>query len=103
MAQAAHQNAHGGMDIADQKNTFTGFLHAALWGSALIIMLVALLTFAFAMNLGWFAGLGAFAVIGAGVGLLFRMSGAWGTMLSALVVARGAGGSVFPLIFSLAS
>lgn len=96
MGHAAQDSSHGGMDIADQKNTFHGFLITSLWGSALIIMYVALFTLAFAIGAGWFAGLLAFAAIGVVVGLVFSMSGAWWAVLVAQLVLLGLGGAVIP-------
>jgi Bacterial aa3 type cytochrome c oxidase subunit IV len=101
MAQAAHRDAEGGMDIADQQQTFSGFLTATVWCVALIIMSVALLTIAFAMGQGWFAGLMAFTAIGAAAGLVFKLPGAWWATLVASCVILGAGGAVIPALFSL--
>ncbi len=107
MAEAAHSGhgaeEHGHMDIVEQKGTFDGFLVATVWGCALVAMAVALFTLAFAMNLGWFAGLGAFVVIGVGAGLIFRLSGAWWAMLIGTTVLMVIGGGIVPLIASLAS
>jgi Bacterial aa3 type cytochrome c oxidase subunit IV len=103
MAEAAHHGAEGGMDIADQKQTFSGFLTATVWIAAHIVMAVALLVVAFAMGQGWFAGLSAFAIIGVIAGLLFRMSGAWWAALVAQVVVLGIGGVIIPAIYSLVS
>lgn len=96
MGQAAHDAAHGAMDVADQRQTFHGFLIASLWGSALIAMYLALFTLAFAIGSGWFPGLLAFAAVGVVVGLVFKMSGAWWALLVAQVVLLGLGGAVIP-------
>jgi Bacterial aa3 type cytochrome c oxidase subunit IV len=101
MAEATHAGADSSMDINDQKQTFHGFLVTALWCCALIMMSVALFTIAFAMNLGWFPGLAAFAAIGVAVGLLFRMSGPWWAVLIASCVLMGIGGVVIPAIVGL--
>ena len=95
MAEAAHAEApRGGMDIHDQKETFHHFVAFSLWGTLLVIMLVALLTVAFAMNLGWFAGLTAYVVIGVAAGLFMRMSGSWWVLVIGTTVLAGAGGLI---------
>lgn len=95
MGQAAHGHQEtGAMDIADQKNTFSGFLTFTTWGTALIVMSVACLTVAFAMGNGWFAGVAVYAVLGVAAGLLLRMSGAWWASLIGAVVLFLIGGGV---------
>jgi len=97
MAEAA-QGAHSDMDISDQKATFSAFLTASLWGATHIAQAVALFTLAFAIGAGWWAGLLAVAVIGIGVGLFFRMTGAWWAVQIAQLVLLGLGGIIVPLI-----
>lgn len=95
MAEAAHAEApRGGMDIRDQKETFHHFVVFCLWGTLHVIMIVALLTVAFAMGLGWFAGIAAYAVIGVAAGLFMRMSGSWWMLVIGTTVLLGAGGVV---------
>lgn len=103
MAETAHGDHYdrGHMEISDQKDTFSGFLSATVWGCALIAMSVSLFVIAFAMNLGWFAGLGAYAVIGVVVGLLFKQGGAWWATLIASTVLLGIGGAVVSLFSGL--
>jgi hypothetical protein len=103
MAEAAHGDHHdrGHMEITDQKETFHGFLVATVWGCALVAMSVALFTLAFAMNLGWFAGLGAYLAIGVATGVLFKQGGAWWAMLIASTVLLGIGGAVVSLFSGL--
>jgi hypothetical protein len=76
MAEASH-GARGEMDISDQRETFHGFLSASLWGATHIAQVVALITLAFAIGAGWWAGVAAVIAIGVVVGLLFKSSGAW--------------------------
>ena len=52
----AQSGAHGNMDISDQKATFHGFMMATVWGCGLIAQSVGLLTLAFAIGAGWWAG-----------------------------------------------
>jgi len=103
MAEAAHGDHYdrGHMEIADQKETFDGFMVATIWGCALIAMSVALFVIAFAMNLGWFAGMGAYVVIGAGSGLLFKQGGAWWATLIASTVLLVLGGALVSLFTGL--
>ena len=102
MAEAAHgDSAHGHMDIKGQRETFHGFLVATVWGCGLVAMSVALLTLAFAIGAGWWAGLGAFVVIGVVVGMLFKQSGAWWAMLIGVAILSAIGGAIVPLVAGL--
>jgi hypothetical protein len=103
MADAAHDTAHGHMDITDQRETFHGFLAATIWGCGLIAMGVALATLAFAINAGWWAGMIAYVVIGVAVGILFKQGGAWWATLIASTVILGIGGVIVPLVTGFAS
>jgi Bacterial aa3 type cytochrome c oxidase subunit IV len=99
MGQAAHSHddgdhSRGGMDIADQKGTFDGFMSVTVWSCALIAMGVAGLTVAFAMGAGWFAGVGVYAAVGVAIGLLMRMGGVWWASLIGTVVLFVIGGGV---------
>lgn len=94
----AQSGAHGNMDITDQKATFHGFLMASVWGSALVIQLVGLLTLAFAIGAGWWAGYVVFVLVGIGFGFGFRLSGVFWAMQAALWVLLGLGGLIIPAL-----
>lgn len=94
----AQSGAHGNMDITDQKDTFHGFLMASVWGCGLIAQSVALLTLAFAIGAGWWAGLAAFLVIGVAVGMTFKLSGVYWAVQIVLLVLLGLGGLIVPAI-----
>jgi hypothetical protein len=96
MAQTGAQD--GGMDIEDQRQTFHGFLTATVWMCAHIAQYVALFTIAFAIGAGWWPGLIAFVAIGAGAGLIFKMSGAWWAAQIAQWVLLGLGGAIIPAL-----
>jgi hypothetical protein len=99
MAQAAgEQGAASGMDITDQRQTFSGFLHTVVWCCGLIAQAVMLFTLALAIGAGWWAGVLAFAVIGFVVGLVFRLGGAYWATQIALLVLLVIGGAVVPMI-----
>jgi hypothetical protein len=83
---------HGHMDIHEQQGTFHHFLLFSLWGTTLILQFVALFTVAFAMNLGWWSGMAAYVVIGAGIGLFAKMSSAWWATLIGSTILLGLGG-----------
>jgi len=95
---AHHEASHGQMDIAQHRATFSGFIKATEWGSALIIASVALLTVALAMGLGWFAGLLAFAAVGIVAGVLLRLGAAWWALVAVSLVVLGIGGGVVALV-----
>jgi type IV secretory pathway VirB6-like protein len=94
----AQTGAHGSMDIQDQKDTFHGFLMASVWGCGLVAQSVALLTLAFAIGAGWWAGLTALIAIGVGLGLVFRMSGVYWAVQVALWVLLSLGGLIVPAL-----
>jgi hypothetical protein len=94
MGQAAQSDHNGGMDIADQKTTFSGFMVATVWGSSLIVMAVAGLVAAFALGGGWFNGVAVYAVLGVLAGLVFRKGGAWWASLAATVIVFLIGGGI---------
>jgi hypothetical protein len=97
MAQSG--SAHGGsMDIQDQKETFHGFLMATVWTCGLIAQAVMLLTLAFAIGAGWWAGFVALVVIGVAIGLVFRMSGVYWAVQIALWVLLVLGGLIVPAL-----
>ncbi len=98
----AQSGAHGNMDIQDQKDTFHGFLMATVWTCGLIAQAVALLTLAFAIGAGWWAGFSVFVLIGVAAGLAFRLSGVYWAVQIALWVLLGIGGLVVPLLSSSA-
>ncbi len=97
----AQTGAHGHMETRDQRETFHGFLSATVWTCGLIAQSVALLTLAFAIGDGWWAGLLAFVAIGAAIGFLFRMSGAYWAVQVALWVALGIGAMVSSALASM--
>lgn len=100
MAEATH-SARGGMEISDQKDTFHGFLVASIWGCGHIAQLVALLTLAFAIGAGWWPGFFAYVAIGVGVGLIFKMGGAYWAAQVAQWVLLALGGILVPALAGL--
>lgn len=95
---ASHSETRGHMDIRDQKETFHGFLMASVWTGGLIIQAVALLTLAFAIGAGWWAGFGVFVVIGVALGFAFKMGGVYWATQVALWVLLGLGGMIVPAL-----
>jgi type IV secretory pathway VirB6-like protein len=93
----AQSSAQGSMDIEDQRETFHGFLSSSLWIGSHIAQWVALLTLAFAIGDGWWSGWLVFVVIGIGVGIGFRMSGAYWAAQVAQWVLLGIGGLIVPM------
>ncbi len=98
----AQSGAHGNMDIQDQKATFHGFLMATVWTCGLLAQAVGLLTLAFAIGAGWWPGFIVFVLIGAALGLAFRLSGVYWAVQIAFWVLLGIGGLVVPLLSSSA-
>jgi len=94
----AQSGAHGNMDIQDQKATFHGFLMASVWGCGLTAQLVGLLTLAFAIGAGWWAGFAALVLIGVAVGMSFKLSGVYWAAQVALWVLLALGGLIIPFL-----
>lgn len=100
---AEGHGAHGEMDIREQKETFHGFLMGSVWGSGLLVQLVALLTLGFAIGMGWWPGLVALVAIGVAIGLVFRMSGVYWAVQIVLWVILGLGGLIVPALSGMMS
>lgn len=94
----AQSGAHGNMDISDQKATFHGFLMATIWGCGLVAQIVGLLTLAFAIGAGWWAGLVVFVLVGVALGLSFKLSGVYWAVQVAMWVLLGIGGLIIPVL-----
>lgn len=98
MADVAKHGSDGAMDLSEHRATFSMFMKATEWGSALIIATVGMMTVAFAMGLGWFAGLGVFVVVGVLAGALLRLGAAWWATIAAMTVLSAIGGGLVSLI-----
>jgi hypothetical protein len=94
----AQSGAHGNMDISDQKATFHGFLMATVWGCGLAAQIIGLLTLAFAIGAGWWAGFVVFVVIGVALGMSFKLSGVYWAVQVALWVLLALGGLIIPAL-----
>lgn len=101
MAQSG--GARGDMDIQDQKETFSGFLISSIWGSTLVIQTVALLTLAFAIGAGWWAGWVAVVAIGLGAGFFFRLTSVYWAVQVGLWVLLAIGGLIVPALSGMMS
>ncbi len=92
----AQSGAHGNMDISDQKATFHGFMMATVWACGLIAQMIGLLTLAFAIGAGWWAGFVVFVLIGVALGAAFKLSGVYWATQVALWVLLALGGLIIP-------
>jgi hypothetical protein len=92
---------HGQMEIGSHRAMFSGFLKAVEWSCVFLAMLLALTVFSFAVGLGWWTGLVAWAVIGVLAGLLMNMGGAWWATVIGSTVVLAIGGAVTMGIQSL--
>lgn len=97
----AQSEARGHMDIQDQRETFGGFLAATVWTCGLIAQTVALLTLAFAIGAGWWAGFAVLVLIGIAVGMAFKLSGVYWATQVAIWVLLALGGLIVPAISGL--
>lgn len=92
----------GHMDIKEQKETFSAFIHTTVWTCGLIAQGVALATLAFAIGAGWWSGWVVFVVIGVAAGLIFRMPGVYWAVQVLLWVLLGIGGLIVPAVVGAA-
>jgi hypothetical protein len=97
----SHSDARGHMNIQDQKETFEGFLSATVWTCGLIAQTVALLTLAFAIGFGWWAGFAAFVVVGIALGVAFKLPGVYWATQIVLWVLLALGGLIVPALSGL--
>lgn len=74
---AGSDYTHGEMEISEQVRTWGGFVKFTLWGSGLILLVVAYASFTVAMGMNWMVALGLCAIGGLVGGALMGMGGAW--------------------------
>lgn len=89
----------GQMDIREQQRTWSGFLRGSLWGSLILMLVLAYLTFTLAIGLNWFISLVIVAGLGLVAGVALGMGGAW----IATVVALSALAVFVQAVIALAS
>jgi hypothetical protein len=74
---ATSDYTRGSMDIRDQESTWKGFITASVWGSGIIMAIVAYATLTLALGMNWIVAL----VLCAGAallgGLLMGLGGTW--------------------------
>ncbi len=100
---ATTSDAHGKMDISDQRGTFHSFLVATLWASTHLAQVVALLTLGFAIGLGWWAGFAAYVAIGLFVGLMFKQGSVFWAVQIASWIVLALGGLIVPAFSGMMS
>jgi len=84
----ASEYTRGSMDITDQKSTWSGFMTASVWGSAITMMVVTYITLTLAIDMNWMVALVLCAGAGIVGGLFMGMGGAWlGAVVGMVVLA----------------
>lgn len=68
---------HGKMDIAEQEQTFEGFLKGTVWGSGIIILIVGYATLTLSAGMNWIIALALMAGAGLAGGAFMGMGIAW--------------------------
>ncbi len=91
---ATHGPDHGEMDLAAHRAMFSGFLKATEWACVFLAMVLALVVLAFAVGLGWWTGLIAWAVVGVAAGFFLNMGGVWWAVLALSTVLLAVGGAI---------
>ena len=99
MAQAGASQDNS--DLEAHQETFHSFLISTVWVCGHIAQAIMLLTLAFAIGVGWFPGLLAYVAIGVGIGVAFRMSGAYWAAQIVQWVLLGIGGLIVPAIANM--
>lgn len=74
---AGSDYVHGEMEISEQERTWNGFVTFTVWGSALIMLLVAYSTFTVGMGMDWMVALGLCVIGGLLAGAGMKMGAAW--------------------------
>lgn len=74
---AGSDYTHGEMEISEQVRTWDGFVNFTLWGSGLIMLILAYASFTVAMGMNWIVALVLCAGAGLVGGFLMRMGDAW--------------------------
>jgi hypothetical protein len=95
---AGSDYTHGEMDISEQARTWDGFVNFTLWGSGLILLILAYATFTVAMGMNWIVALVLCAIGGILGGMFMGMGGAW----IAAVIAMSALAVIVQVIIMLA-
>lgn len=88
------EHHHGQMEVSSHKAMFDGFVKVTEWGIVLVAMLLALLTFGFAMGYGWWVGMFGWVLIGAAAGALLKMGPSWWATLIGSTVLMVVGGAI---------
>ncbi len=86
MAATGDDYNRGGMTIAEQKETFSGFMSLTVWGSALTAAIVFALTLIFAAGVAWPVGVLSGAAVGVVAGLVLGLKTGWYAVVVALTV-----------------
>jgi Bacterial aa3 type cytochrome c oxidase subunit IV len=92
--ESGHGSVEAAMDMPAHRAMFAGFIKTTEWSIVGIAMLLALTVFAFALGLGWWTGLIAWAVIGVAAGALLNMGGVWWAFVAVSTVVLGVGGAI---------
>ena len=74
---AGSDYVHGEMEISEQERTWSGFVTFTVWGSALIMLILAYSTFTVAMGMHWMVALGMCVLGGFAAGAGMKMGAAW--------------------------
>lgn len=74
---ASADYTRGKMDISEQSRTWSGFLTGTVWGTGLLLIIVAYLTFTLTLGMHWMVALVLCAGAGIVGGLLLGMGGTW--------------------------
>lgn len=74
---AGSDYVHGEMEISEQERTWNGFVTFSVWGSALIMLILAYSSLTVAMGMNWMVALGLCLIGGFLTGWGMKMGAAW--------------------------
>ncbi|MGB3624541.1 MAG: aa3-type cytochrome c oxidase subunit IV [Henriciella sp.] len=75
---------HGDMNVDAQRSMYSTFMRAGAWGSVILLVAVAYMTFTLSIGLNWLVALILSAGAGIAIGLFMGFGGAWIATIIAL-------------------
>lgn len=78
-----HSDYHrGDMEIAEQENTYDGFMDWTVYGGSALIVILLFFILLFAVKLAWFPSLIATFIVGVIIGMALKLKGGWYAFLA---------------------
>lgn len=75
---------HGEMNVDAQRNMYGSFMRAGAWGSVILLIALAYMTFTLSIGMNWLVALILSAGAGIAIGMFMGFGGAWIATIVAL-------------------